>query len=113
MDPEKNKEMQRAFNYYRNNLTGEPPAGTGDDLYNDRVDNIHVDEQHLTNIGNDEAGNPIMANPVNMPSDPEPVKQVWHSHRKCHHYRPVYSRWQMRQNICMILVRHRTKNAKR
>ncbi|MBR1590209.1 MAG: hypothetical protein IJ657_03960, partial [Acidaminococcaceae bacterium] len=66
MDAIKNAEMRKMFNYYRNNLSGEPPAGSGDDLYNDRIDNIKIDDTDLTKMGTDEAGNPIMANPLNV-----------------------------------------------
>lgn len=65
MDDFKLKQMNASATMFRRTLGG-TPAGSGDDMYNDRIDNINIGEQNLVEIGKDEAGNPIMGNPLNV-----------------------------------------------
>ena len=64
MDDYKLKQMNASAAIFRRTLGG-TPAGSGDDLYNDRIDNVRIKDEFLVQNGTDEAGNPIMGNPLN------------------------------------------------
>lgn len=77
MDDLKREQMDRMFATFSNESSSagpqQYPAGYGSDMYNDRTDFIPVQEAALTQSGTDEAGNPIMSNPLNIIPDAEEV----------------------------------------
>lgn len=75
MDDLKREQMDKMFATFSNESSSagpqQYPAGYGSDMYNDRTDFIPVQEAALTQSGTDEAGNPIMSNPLNIIPDAE------------------------------------------